>query len=94
MNILNTNDPFYRYKMDAVELIKNKNKYIFTNIDVIAFQLHREPNHIISFLKKTFGVSFDYKNNVAITSKKDLTLIELQQAIYKYIDLFVLCKKM
>lgn len=79
--------------MDALELIKNKNKYIFTNIDVIAFQLHREPNHIISFLKKTFGVSFDYKNNVAITSKKDLTLIELQQAIYKYIDLFVLCKK-
>lgn len=87
------NDMFYRYKMDRVDITKQNTKFVFNNIDSICASLAREPQHMISFLKKHFGSSFEYKNNVATTTKKDLTRDELQNAIFKYIEENVLCKR-
>lgn len=86
-------DPFYRYKMDQVEIVKQGVKFAFVNVDQVCVALSREPNHLVSFLKKHFGSSFEYKNNIATTTKKDLTKDELQNAVFKYIEENVLCKK-
>lgn len=86
-------DPHYRYQMESVELAKQGVKLAFVNIDSICTSLLREPNHLVSFLKKYFGSSFEYKNNIATTTKKDLTKDELQVSIFKYIEDNVLCAK-
>ena len=86
-------DPFYRYKMQSVEITKQGVKFAFTNIEQVSQSLAREPNQLVSFLKKHFGSAFEYKNNVATTTKKDLTKDELQNAVFKYIEDNVLCKK-
>lgn len=86
-------DPFYRYKMEAVEISKQGVKFAFLNIDSVCMSLSRDPNHMISFFKKHFGSAFEYKNNIATTTKKDLTKDELQNATFKYIEDNVLCKK-
>lgn len=87
------NDPFYRYQMDQVEITKQGIKIVFLNIESISKSLSREPSQIVSFLKKYFGSSFEYKDNIATTTKKDLTKEELQNALFKYIEEYVLCKK-
>lgn len=86
-------DPFYRYKMEKIELIKQGSQFVFTNVDNISLALHREPQQLVSFLKKYFASAFIYKNNVAKSSKTDLTAFSLQEAIYQYIETDVLCKK-
>ena len=85
-------DPFYRYKMESVNIIDQGIKIVFTNIDSICTSINRTPQQLVSFLKKYYGTSFEYKNNVAWTTKKDLTKNSLQDAIYQFIEQFVLCK--
>lgn len=83
----------YRYKMEEVVLIAQGAKYAFINIDNICSAIARDRSDLLKFLKKHFGSSFDYKNNVATTYKKDLTKKILQDAVYQYIENNVLCKK-
>lgn len=85
-------DPFYRYKMNKVNTIKEKTKIIFTNIDQIAKDIDRNSADIITYLKKYFGTSFNYSDGKAQTTKQ-LTVDELQNAIYEFIEANVLCKK-
>lgn len=86
-------DEFYRYKMESVIITKQGTKLAFQNIDKISESLSRNPRDIVSFLKKHFATSFDYKNGIATTTKKDLTNPMLQNAIYQYIEDYILCKK-
>ena len=86
-------DPTYRYKMEEVVLVNQGAKIAFTNIDSICRSLAREATELVKFLKKYFGSSFDYKNNIATTYKNDLTKTLLQTAIYKFIEDNILCKK-
>jgi len=79
--------------MEPVEITRQGVKFAFVNIDSVCASLSRDPNHMISFLKKHFGSAFEYKNNIATTTKKDLTKDELQMATFKYIEENVLCKK-
>lgn len=86
-------DPFYRYKMESVSLSNQGVKTAFMNIDSICLSLKRDRNDIIKFLRKHFGSAFEYKNNCLLTTKKDMSRDDLQNAIYKYIEENVLCKK-
>jgi translation initiation factor 2 beta subunit (eIF-2beta)/eIF-5 len=86
-------DPFYRYKMESVSLSSQGVKTAFMNIDSICLSLKRDRNDIIKFLRKYFGSAFEYKNNCLLTTKKDMSKDDLQNAIYKYIEENVLCKK-
>lgn len=88
----NINDDFYRYKMEEVSITQEGVKFAFNNIDQIATSLRRDPKEIVSFLQKHFGGQFQYKNGKVLTSKADLTKNVLQDAIYIYIENFVLCK--
>lgn len=85
-------DEFYRYKMEEVNVIQQKQKTAIDNIEIICKELERDLVHMLKYLKTYFGISIEYKNNVALTSKI-LDKTDLQNAIYKYIDDFVLCRK-
>lgn len=85
-------DDFYRYKMEEVVITSEGVKFAFHNVDRIAIALRRDPKEIVSFLQKHFGGQFQYKNGKVLTSKADLTKNSLQEAIYLYIESFVLCQ--
>lgn len=87
------NDFSYRYKMEEVNLVNQGAQKAWLNIDIVSSNLSRSPSDIVKFLKKFFGSSFDYKNGVLTTFKKDLTKQTLQEAIFQYIEKHVLCKK-
>jgi translation initiation factor 2 beta subunit (eIF-2beta)/eIF-5 len=85
-------DPFYRYRMEEVVIIKRGAKNAFINIVCISASLERDTSAIISFLKKLYGAQFEFKDGVALTTKNDLTKEMLQSAIYQYIEENVLCR--
>jgi translation initiation factor 5 len=85
-------DPFYRYKMDSVIVKIQKGLTHVPNIDVICKDLDRDPKTIADFLKKKFGTSVTYKNSELIIPKI-LSQTDLQEAIYEFIDKFVMCVK-
>lgn len=85
-------DPFYRYKMEQVIISQLKNKIAFENINQIAKDLCRDPIDILKFIKTHYGSAFEYKNGVALTTKT-ITRDEMQNAIYIFIEKYVLCKK-
>ena len=87
------NDPFYRYKMEEVLLCNQGAEIVFLNINSICTTLHRDPQELLKFLKKYFGSQIKYKNEMAYTTKKDLTQEMLQNAIYTYIQNNVLCEQ-
>lgn len=83
-------DMFYRYTMNRPIINKNKTKYTIQNIDTIAKDLSRDPEHIIAFLKKKWGTAIKYSDSVAITTKA-IDENEFMMAIREYIDVYVLC---
>jgi len=91
--VADISDSFYRYKMESVVIVNQGVKIAFTNIDSICQSLKRDRNDILKFLKKYFGSAFEYKNNCLLTAKKDMSKDDLQNAIYRYIEDNVLCKK-
>jgi translation initiation factor 2 beta subunit (eIF-2beta)/eIF-5 len=90
--LVELDDPFYRYRMEEVVVIKRGAKNAFMNIISISASLERDVSAIISFLKKLYGAQFEFKDGVALTTKNDLTKEMLQNAIYQYIDENVLCR--
>ena len=86
-------DPFYRYKMEQVNLKSQGVKFVFDNIDSICVSIGREPSQLVQYMRKKFGSSFDYKNGEASTTKKDITQLIMQDIIYAFIEENVLCKQ-
>jgi translation initiation factor 2 beta subunit (eIF-2beta)/eIF-5 len=87
------NDPFYRYKMEEVIICNQGAENVFQNINNICLALHRDYQELLKFLRKHFGSQFKYKNDMAYTTKNDLTQELLQSAIYVYIQDNVLCEQ-
>ena len=85
-------DPFYRYQMEPVKLTYQTNKTVFLNIKIICTNLDRSQECILKFLKSYFGISIENKNNI-VTMTKHIEQKDMQNAIYKFIDDYVLCKK-
>ena len=90
-------DPYYRYKMEPVNVIQQKGKLLVTNITDIAKNLSTDKNSanvktkmIIEFFKTKFSTSITYKdiNKLEI---KGVTRDDLQNAVYEFIEYFVLC---
>lgn len=87
-----SNDPFYRYKMEEVVISQQKNKICFENIDKVCKDLDRNVKLLIGFLKKYFNTSIEYKNNQMFTTKI-ISKNEMQDAIYNFIEKYILCEK-
>lgn len=86
------NDPFYRYKMEEVILVQQSTKISFNNIDNICKDLDRDPKMLVAYLKKYFKSNLAYKDN-AVQTAKIISKSEMQNAIYSFIDKYVLCNK-
>jgi translation initiation factor 5 len=90
-------DPNYRYKMSSVQLKfegqGNGQRTVFQNINDIARELNRDPDIIISYLISVLGCKcIKNKEGHCVlygTHTKDV----LQDGIYDFISLFVLCQK-
>lgn len=86
-------DPLHRYKMHTIIFQKEKTKTCITNLDKIAEDI-KIPNKdlIVSYIKKRLAVSMTIKNNVVIITNKVDTK-SIQQALYEFIEYFILCKQ-
>lgn len=85
-------DPFYRYTMTRLNVVRQKNKTLIDNLVIVSKDLERDPEHIAKFFKKKFSVSMNYKDNQLMTTA-NLTSQDFETALREYIQLFVLCER-
>jgi translation initiation factor 2 beta subunit (eIF-2beta)/eIF-5 len=85
-------DPSYRYNMEKIIFQKEKTKSCICNLDKIALNLKIDQNHIIAYFKKRLSISITVKNNRVIISN-DIDTHLVKNALYEFIDYFILCKK-
>jgi len=93
MNINGTDDPFYRYKMEPLDLTvtrKNGGTCIVKNTDAVVTSLARDPKQIAKYFS---GV---LKRPVKVvkgcwTFSGVVNVANLQEILQKYINAFVLC---
>lgn len=83
-------DPFFRYKMPPVVVNNDPSKTVIVNLDQIAKAICRNPAHIIKFLSINFGCTCVFTPKYALNGSFDI--LKVQNGIYDFIDLFVLCK--
>jgi translation initiation factor 2 beta subunit (eIF-2beta)/eIF-5 len=83
-------DIFYRYKMDKITVVYEKNKTVLLNIEQIAKDLNRDVGQIIKFLKKSIGSNINNKKGKIIIAKV-VTCDELQNYLKTYIEYCVIC---
>ena len=89
-------DPEYRYKMPSVfgkiEGRGNGIKTVIPNISEVALALHREPGEVNKFFGTELGAQTTYNADTdrAVVNGAHTDPV-LQEAIKKYIDVFVLC---
>jgi len=86
-----TNDPFYRYKMVPISVVKQKTKSVITNIAEVSKDISRDPQMMIEYFKKKFGMNIVYDKKTDKAEVKNISQDELQNAIFEFIDYFVLC---
>lgn len=94
MNINGTIDPFYRYKMEPINLIstrKNGGTAIVKNTVAICTSLARDPKHVARYISKVIGRSVKLQDNCLVING-DTRTEELQNILQDYINKFVLCK--
>jgi translation initiation factor 2 beta subunit (eIF-2beta)/eIF-5 len=86
-------DPNYRYQMHRMIFQKDKEKLHIKNLDVICTDLHIPgPDIVVGFIKKRLSVQIIEKNNQIFASAKTDQQI-IQDALYEFIEYFVLCTK-
>jgi translation initiation factor 2 beta subunit (eIF-2beta)/eIF-5 len=51
-------DPFYRYRMTKLNIIRQKTKTVIDNLPIVAKDLDRDPKMIVDFFKKALNASF------------------------------------
>lgn len=84
-------DPFYRYKMAKLNVIKQRTKTIIDNLNEVAKDLDRDPKLIADYFKKKFNVSLIFKNGVLSTSAT-LSYDQFSTALRDFIEIYVLCQ--
>jgi translation initiation factor 2 beta subunit (eIF-2beta)/eIF-5 len=83
-------DPFYRYTMDKIVVVKEKHKTAITNIDKVAKDLDRDELMIVYFFKKEFGCNFIFKHG-KLTTTTALTENQVSDALKHFIEYLVIC---
>jgi translation initiation factor 5 len=88
MNIGNTNDPFYRYKMPVPKLEYQGKKTVISNLDKISESLYRIPTEIMKFVSNSLGTNC---SGNSINGKHDLS--KINSILADYINVFILCSE-
>jgi translation initiation factor 5 len=85
-------DPFYRYTMTKLNVIKQKNKTVIDNLNVVCKDLDRDPMLIVNYFKRKFSTSMRYKDNILSTTGT-ITYDQFYDALREFIEYYVLCEK-
>lgn len=84
------NDPFYRYKMEKLDVSSQKNKTEISNLEAIGKDLKRDPELIVIYIKIKMATSVEYKNGILRVSA-NLTYVDFQKVLREFIEKIVLC---
>ena len=84
-------DPFYRYRMPKLIITRQKTFSIIVNFPQICASLNREPEHLLCYLKNKLAnpMKIDKLGFIKISNMFDYD--DIQNAIFEYIQYFVLC---
>lgn len=85
------NDLFYRYKMQKMNVIKQKNKTIIDNFDKVSKDLDRDPKMLCNYFKKKLGLAMVFKDGVLSTAA-DIDYDAFEKVLRQFIEEYVLCK--
>lgn len=85
-------DPFYRYQMNKLNVVSQRNTTAITNIEEVSKDIDRDPLILIEYLKCKFNITFVYKKGI-LTTAKNVTYDEATYAIKEFLDYYVLCSK-
>ena len=95
MNIQGINDiddPFYRYKMQKLNVVHQKNKTIVDNIEKVCLDIAVPPQMLYSFFKKKFSVSMNLDKKGILSTTSKITYIDFEKALREFIEEYVICK--
>ena len=94
LNVNGSNDDFYRYKMNMVNISNKGNGNgqftIITNLTDICKTINTPPEILYKYIANDLGSSFNEKKNSLTGTHTQETI---QQSIFKYINDFVICNK-
>ena len=94
LNVNGSNDDFYRYKMDMVNVSNKGNGNgqftIINNLDKICKTINTPPEILYKYIANDLGSSYNEKKNSLTGTHTQETI---QQSIFKYINNFVICTK-
>lgn len=85
-------DPFYRYMMPELQCAYESHQTVLSNIPAIAKSLYREPDHMVRYMGISLGCK-SQKENGRFSLKGTFEPKRMQQLVFDFIDLFVLCPK-
>lgn len=83
-------DPFYRYTMTKLNVIRQRTKTVIDNLVAVSKDLDRDPKLIVDYFKKKFSVSFLFKNDILSTTT-DISYDQFVMALRDFIEIYVLC---
>ena len=92
-------DPYHRYQMSQMDVIKERTKVCITNLDAIANEL-KIPNKdlLISYINKSVSANFKpekgktkSKSQGRVSALGNIDCDRVRESIYGFIEYFVLC---
>lgn len=89
----NIDDPFYRYKMEKLNIINQKNKTVIDNLKKVCDDLGVDPTLLYSFFKKKFSISMNMDKNFILSTAAKLSYGDFEKALREFIDIYVLCNQ-
>ena len=94
INVNNSDDPFYRYKMEKVSITnKGFGNGLFTiinNLENIAKSINTPVEILYKYISNDLGSNYNEKKK---SMNGNHTHEKIQESIYKYINDFVICSK-
>lgn len=85
-------DPFYRYKMPKMVIIKQRTKTCIDNFDDVCKSLHRESTMVKDYMKKKLGANLQHKDGKLYTTAP-IDYDSVFDILKDFIDDYVLCDK-
>jgi len=87
-------DPFYRYKMQKLNVVSQKNKTVINNFGKVATDLERPPELLYNYFKKKFSISMSLQdNNTVLSTTAKLSYADFEKVLREFIEEYVLCPK-
>lgn len=85
-------DPYYRYKMQKLNVVHQKNKTIIDNIEKVCSDIKVEPKILYSFFKKKFSVSMNLDKSSILSTTAKISYSDFEKVLREFIEEYVLCK--